>query len=120
MKYINNDSQGAYHNDQDPHKHCNKISEESQGMLNIVQITKVGPLNDFLCIKDDVPHKNQEAKVQLHHQSTRDPSEHVHTICANQNIIPNYQYWPELLWAIATSRTLLSSHPIGKDPMILR
>lgn len=54
-----------YHDDQNPHKDCNKICEEGECMLDVIHITQVSLLNDFLGVKDYVAHKHQETKIHL-------------------------------------------------------
>jgi hypothetical protein len=46
-----------YHDDKDANEHGDEISKEGESMLNVVQVSIVGPLNDILCVKYYVPHE---------------------------------------------------------------
>ena len=49
----------THHNNEKSDENTNEISEKTQGMLHIVHITKMSPLDYFLSINYHVAHKQQ-------------------------------------------------------------
>ena len=60
------DFRQTYHDNKNPNKDGYKVSEQGQCMLNVIQIAKVGLLNDFLSVDYHEADKDQEPEVQLH------------------------------------------------------
>jgi hypothetical protein len=69
-----NDKWQTHHDDKDSNKNGDKISEESESVLDVVHVPLVCPLDDLLGVKHHVAQENQEAKIEL--QSTIHPSIH--------------------------------------------
>ena len=55
----------TYHDYENSDKNSNEVCEKAQGMLHIVQITKVSFLNDILGVNYHIAHKHQKPEVQL-------------------------------------------------------
>ena len=55
----------THHDDKDSDKNRNKVSEESEGMLDVVHVPMVCPLDDLLGVKHHVSQENQKAQVEL-------------------------------------------------------
>lgn len=62
----------TYHYDKDANKDSDEVSKECECMLDVIQISKVSLLNDFLGVNHHVPNKYQESKIQLQNISTYD------------------------------------------------
>jgi hypothetical protein len=46
-----------YHDDKDANEHSNEVSKEGESMLDVVQVSIVGPFNNVLCVKYYVAHE---------------------------------------------------------------
>ena len=55
----------AHHDDEDADKDSHEVGEEGEGVLDVVHVAVVRPLDDLLRVVHHVPQEDEQPKVNL-------------------------------------------------------